>query len=200
MVMAVIVERIFLELEFCFPVVIDLVCTIDVHIEAVIVLVELRRAVSVVILVMVILHAHKSIHGKLACDAVLEILDVLRILIRLLLQRRKLGAILASELVEHGLVTNAEALLLHGLRDNRCHLVARHGAVALERAVAHALDDAVLREEVERVIRPMALRDITEAVRAGLGCKCRARDAERQARQDGKSFLVEFHVFLPFLF
>ena len=121
-----------------------------------------------------------------------EILDGLRVCVDLLGERCELAAVLLLEFLEDCLVADAEVALLHRLCDDGSHLIARHRAVALERAVAHAVDHAVLSEIVERVVRPMALRHIAEAVSA-LSSECRAGDAERQAEQECSCFLVEFH-------
>lgn len=140
---------------------------------------------------MIILRADKAVEID-AADFILEVFDVLRVLVYLMLQRVNLARVLGSEFIENSLITEGAAAFLHGLSDDGGHLIARHGTAALEGAVAHTLDDALFGEVIECLVRPVVFRDIREAVsRCSEG---RARHADRQASENGKCFLVDFHV------
>ena len=191
--MATIVEGILLELEFRLPVVVDLIGTIEIHIEAIVVFIQVTTVLHrMVVFIVVVLDANKAIEFHLAGNAVLEIIDILRILVNLLLQRVDLARVLGGEFVEYGLVAKGAAAFLHGFGDDGGHLIARHGAATLEGTIPHTFNDALFGEVIECLVRPVVFRDIREAVsRRSEG---RARHADRQASEDGKCFLVDFHV------
>ena len=107
-VVAVIIVAVRLALEMSRPVVVDLEGTVEVHVEAVGPLIQriLRR-----ILIVIILRADEAVDGELARCAVLEVVDILRILVDLLLQRVNLTRVLGSELVENSLITEGAAAL-----------------------------------------------------------------------------------------
>ena len=132
-----------------------------------------------------------------AFDRLAVLADVLRVLLDLGAQRGKLRAVLLFQLFEHRPRADVEVRRLHGACGDRRHLVAAHRAVALERAVCVALDDAVLREVIERFVAPMIFGHIAEAVRAVGGERSRAQRGERQG-EERRLLLVKSHP-CPFL-
>ena len=123
---------------------------------------------------------------------VLEVIDIVRILVDLILQRAQFIGILSGEFVEYGLVAKADVVLLHCLCDDCCHLITRHGAAALEGTIPHTFNDALFGEVIECLIGPVILRHIREAVRRS--SKCCAGHPDRQAGKDSKCFRVDLHV------
>ena len=74
--MAIVIERIFLELEFSLPIVVDLIGTIEAHIEAIIVFIQIAAILYwMIVFIVVILNADKAIELHLAGNAVLEVID-----------------------------------------------------------------------------------------------------------------------------
>ena len=97
---------------------------------------------------------------------------------------------LGSELVNESLVNAIQAVFRHQAGDELSHLVAGHLAVAAERAVAIALDDAVGSELRHSIVGPVAGRQIGERVRCS---KRRAGSAHDESRRECgcKCFLHE---------
>ena len=190
---AVVVVAVRLALRFDRPDVVDLHVEAQIHVETVRAAVE---RIGVGVLVVVVLRAHEAVHLE-AFDCLAVLLDVLRVLLDLGAQRGKLRAVLLFQLFEHRPRADVEVRRLHGACGDRRHLVAAHRAVALERAVCVALDDAVLREVVERFVAPMIFGHIAEAVRTVGGERRRAQRGERQG-EERRLLLVESHP-CPFL-
>ena len=190
---SVVVVAVRLALRFDRPDVVDFHVEAQIHVETVRAAVE---RIGVGVLVVVVLRAHEAVHLE-AFDCLAVLLDVLRVLLDLGAQRGKLRAVLLFQLFEHRPRADVEVRRLHGACGDRRHLVAAHRAVALERAVCIALDDAVLREVVERFVAPMIFGHIAEAVRAVGGERSRAQRGERQG-EERRLLLVESHP-CPFL-
>ena len=189
---AVVVVAVRLALRLDRPDVVDLHVEAQIHVETVRTAVE-RIGVGVLV---VVLRAHEAVHLE-AFDRLTVLADVLRVLLDLGAQRGKLRAVLFFQLFEHRPRADVEVRRLHGACGDRCHLVAAHRAVALERAICIALYDAVLREVVERFVAPMIFGHIAEAVRAVGGERSRAQRSERQG-EERRPLLVESHP-CPFL-
>ncbi len=72
MIVAIIIEGFFLELEFCFPVVIYLVRTIEIHTEAVVIFIQVTAILNrLIVFIMIILDTDKTIEFHLAGDTIL---------------------------------------------------------------------------------------------------------------------------------
>ena len=190
---AVVVVAVRLALCLDRPDVVDLHVEAQIHVETVRAAVE---RIGVGVLVVVVLRAHEAVHLE-AFDCLTVLADVLRVLLDLGAQRGKLRTVLLFQLFEHRPRADVEVRRLHGACGDRRHLVAAHRAVALERAVCVALDDAVFREVVERFVAPMIFGHIAEAVRAVGSERSRAQRGERQG-EERRPLLVESHP-CPFL-
>ena len=92
-------------------------------------------------------------------DAVLEVRDADAEVVELFAE-------LSGKAVDHGLLLCIDLVFLrHGLRDHLRHLVTRDLVLAAVRAVAVALDDAVIGELGYCIVCPMVGRNIAERVR-----------------------------------
>ena len=186
--MSIIIVTVCLTLEMCRPILVDLEITIEVHVKTVGLFIQ---SILCRIFIMVILSTDKTMDIDTA-DFIFQAFDILRILVDLFFQCADLASILALELFKDGLIAVVQIIFLHSFGNDGGHLIARHGTAALESVVAHAVDDALFGEVIKCLIGPVIFRDIREAVRHR--CEGRTRHADRQASEDGKYFLVDFHV------
>ncbi len=110
-------------------------------------------------------------------DAVFEVRDAHAEVVQFLAE-------FSREAVDHRLLLGVDLIFLrHGFGDHLRHLVARDLVLSAIRAVAVALDDTVIGELCDCVVRSMIGRDVAERVRRRKGRRGRADDECR--RQGG---------------
>ena len=179
-------------LEMTRPLIVDPEVCQQIQQETVAIVLIIPSAFFILIVVTVPLRSDEAVEF----DALLFLLDIRNIFgifIDLLFERGNFSGIFILQAFQHGLRADisAAAVLKCSVDDCR-HFITRHGTSALECVIAHALDNALFGEIIERLIAPMILWNIDERVRT-VGGESGTGNTDHRAENNRRNLLLTQH-------